>query len=222
MLPQRGSKFISLCFRESAWFGLHVTSQGDGVHYFGLDCQHPSLSSHLKTTVLNSSTMCGMFNRSEADHDYQYQVIGCNKSLPYVCEETQSGLFFQYFIKSLSLSLSLSLCVSVWFACLFVWGFTSHSRFFHIYGDVTITGEGLQMLTYARHLWPLSSEGSLNTKPSTCEANDLTDCVTAAVYMYICSKGDIWYLNMYMIWYLFISKPLLILRQTFWVNIHSY
>ncbi|XP_078333843.1 uncharacterized protein LOC144617709 [Crassostrea virginica] len=76
---------------ESAWFGLHVTSQSDGVHYFGLDCQHPSLSSHLKTTVLDSSTMCGMFNRSGADHDYQYQVIGCNKSLPYVCEETQSG-----------------------------------------------------------------------------------------------------------------------------------
>ena len=29
------------------------------------------------------------------------------------------------------------------------------------YGDVTITDEGLQILTYARHLWPLSSEGSL-------------------------------------------------------------
>ena len=26
--------------------------------------------------------------------------------------------------------------------CLFVWGFTSHSRIFHSYGDVTITGEG--------------------------------------------------------------------------------
>ena len=24
-----------------------------------------------------------------------------------------------------------------------------------------MTGEGLQILTYARHLWPLSSEGSL-------------------------------------------------------------
>ena len=31
----------------------------------------------------------------------------------------------------------------------------------HLYGDVTITGEGLQSLTYARHSWPLSSEGSL-------------------------------------------------------------
>ena len=45
--------------------------------------------------------------------------------------------------------------------CLFVSGFSSHSRFFHSDGDVTIAGEGLQILTYARHSWPLSSEGSL-------------------------------------------------------------
>ena len=42
-----------------------------------------------------------------------------------------------------------------------VWGFSSHSRIFHTYGDVTMTGEGLQILTYARHSWPLSSKGSL-------------------------------------------------------------
>ena len=34
-------------------------------------------------------------------------------------------------------------------------------EFFHSYGDVTIIGEGLQILTYARHSWPLNSEGSL-------------------------------------------------------------
>ena len=33
-------------------------------------------------------------------------------------------------------------------------------RIFHAYGDATITGEGLKILTYARHSWPLS-EGSL-------------------------------------------------------------
>ena len=50
----------------------------------------------------------------------------------------------------------------------FVWFFffgggclSSHSRIIHTYGDVTITGEGLQILTYARHSWPLSHEGSL-------------------------------------------------------------
>ena len=45
--------------------------------------------------------------------------------------------------------------------CLFVWGFSSHSRIYHPYGDVIIAGEGLQILTCAQHLWPLSSEGSL-------------------------------------------------------------
>ena len=44
---------------------------------------------------------------------------------------------------------------------LFVRGFSSHSRICHSYGDLTIAGEGLQILTYARHSWPLSSEGSL-------------------------------------------------------------
>ena len=44
---------------------------------------------------------------------------------------------------------------------LFVWSLSSHSIIYHSHGDVTIAGEGLQMLTYARPSWPLSSEGSL-------------------------------------------------------------
>ena len=44
---------------------------------------------------------------------------------------------------------------------LFVQGLLSHSRIFHSYGNVTITGEGLQILTYALYSWPQSSEGSL-------------------------------------------------------------
>ena len=40
--------------------------------------------------------------------------------------------------------------------CLFVClVFSSHSRIFHLYGDITIAAKGLQMLTYARHLWGL-------------------------------------------------------------------
>ena len=42
--------------------------------------------------------------------------------------------------------------------CLFVWSLLSHLRIFYSYGDVTIAGEGLQILTYARHSWQLSSE----------------------------------------------------------------
>ena len=41
------------------------------------------------------------------------------------------------------------------------WSLSSHSRSFHSYGDVTITGERLQILTDARHSWPLSNEGYL-------------------------------------------------------------
>ena len=45
--------------------------------------------------------------------------------------------------------------------CLLVWGFSFHSRIVHSYVDITITSDGLQILTYARHLRPMSSEGSL-------------------------------------------------------------
>ena len=38
---------------------------------------------------------------------------------------------------------------------LFVFDITSQSRIFHSSGDVTITGERLQILTYDGHLWPL-------------------------------------------------------------------
>ena len=58
----------------------------------------------------------------------------------------------------------------LFFVRLFVWGFSSHWKIYHSYGDVTIAAEGLQSLTYARHSlqsltyarhsWPFSSEGS--------------------------------------------------------------
>ena len=53
------------------------------------------------------------------------------------------------------------MCFVFLFFVLFFGGISSHLRIFHSFGDVTITGEGLQILTYARHLWPLSSEDSL-------------------------------------------------------------
>ena len=43
--------------------------------------------------------------------------------------------------------------------CLFGFFFVPLENF--SYGDVTIAGEGLHILTYARHLCPLSIEGSL-------------------------------------------------------------
>ena len=44
---------------------------------------------------------------------------------------------------------------------MFVLGFTSHSRIFHPFWDVNITGGGLQILTYSNHSKQLSSEGYL-------------------------------------------------------------
>ena len=46
------------------------------------------------------------------------------------------------------------------FFCLLVWDYSFHLRIFHSHGDVTNSGEGLQMLTYARHLRPSSRKGS--------------------------------------------------------------
>ena len=62
--------------------------------------------------------------------------------------------------------LSFSTCNIIMLTCnticlefiVFVW---SLSRIFHSYGAVTIAGEGLRILTYARHSWPLSMEGSI-------------------------------------------------------------
>ena len=39
--------------------------------------------------------------------------------------------------------------------------FSAHSRIFHSFEDFAITGEGLEILNYTRHLWLLGSEGSL-------------------------------------------------------------
>ena len=40
--------------------------------------------------------------------------------------------------------------------------FFQHTKYIsYSYGDVTSTGKRLQILTHTKHLWPLSSEGSL-------------------------------------------------------------
>ena len=44
---------------------------------------------------------------------------------------------------------------------MFLWGFGSHSRTFHSYGDVTIIGEERPILTYLQHSLPFGSKVSL-------------------------------------------------------------
>ena len=65
----------------------------------------------------------------------------------------------------------------------FVLSFSSHSRTFHSFGEVTIAGEGLQILTFARLFWPLSSEGS-----SACH----TYCDTGHPFIMVISE-DPWH-----------------------------
>ena len=52
---------------------------------------------------------------------------------------------------------------SILFVCLFSLGFFVPTRefFTYLHGDVTMTGEELKILTYARHSWSFSSKGSL-------------------------------------------------------------
>ena len=66
------------------------------------------------------------------------------------------------------------------------WSFLSHSRSFHSYGDVNIAGERLQMLTYARHSWPLSNEVS-----SACHIY----CDTGYPFIMVISE-DSWHSNL--------------------------
>ena len=66
--------------------------------------------------------------------------------------------WFEYYCRlTVDRSYRLFLVETNEFVCL---RFYDDSRIFHSYGDVTIADEWLQILTYTRHLWPLSSEGS--------------------------------------------------------------
>ena len=68
---------------------------------------------------------------------------------------------------------------SVWF----FFSLSFLSKPFQSYGDVTIAGEGLQILTYARNSWPLISKGSL-----TCH----TYCDTDQPFIMVISE-DPWH-----------------------------
>ena len=64
------------------------------------------------------------------------------------------------FVKESGLRIRVKFILKKSIICLFG-VFLSHWKIFHSFGDVNIAGEGLQILTYAWNLWPLSSEGSL-------------------------------------------------------------
>jgi hypothetical protein len=83
---------------------------------------------------------------------------------------------------SISSCQSLKLCVdtlsylckifyyasSTYIDWLIIYGFTSRSRIFHLYGDVPITGEGLQNLGLCSALRTFEQEGMLIVPPACC------------------------------------------------------
>ena len=73
-------------------------------------------------------------------------VANHNISSPYI-----------YVIRFISYNICLIRPVFV-LGFLFFLEFLSHYRFIYSFGYVTITGEGLQILTYIRHSWSFSSE----------------------------------------------------------------
>ena len=83
--------------------------------------------------------------------------------------------FTYYFFAQVSVHVCL-------FVCLFVWGILSNSKSLHSHGHVTIAGEGLQILTHNRQLWPLSSEGFL-----ACH----THCDTGLPFIMVISEDPV-------------------------------
>ena len=92
----------------------------------------------------------------------------------------------------------------VWFCFCFL-SFSSHWVFFsQSYGDVTIAGEGLQILTHPRHSWPLSRDGSW-----AC----YTYCVSSQPFIMVISK-DPWHSHLLpSVWQLSYYYLFLLLRS---------
>ena len=74
--------------------------------------------------------------------------------------------------------------------CLFIFGVYRPTWAFRTYGDVTIAGEGLQIMTYARHSWLLRNEGSLAYH---------TYCDTGHPFIMIISE-DPWHFTLLSVW----------------------
>ena len=80
----------------------------------------------------------------------------------YACVFWLQHIFYPPHFGKKSFELVLSIAFSgLHLFCLFVLSFSSHSRIFHSFGDVTIAGDGRQIVTYARHLWPFRRKCSL-------------------------------------------------------------
>ena len=97
---------------------------------------------HLRISAINWATSSLLSN--------VLQYVKLQKKCGIHAYKTTSHVFFVNRLYLNSVETCMMCCIS--YASL-----SSHSRMFHSYGDVTIAGEGLQIFTYARHSWTLSS-----------------------------------------------------------------
>ena len=81
-------------------------------------------------------------------HRIQFFLFKSDK-VPFFCEAGCIASFIRVMHLKMQLGFHFPVCKE---KLIFVWGLSSHSIIFHSYGDVTIIGEGLQIVTYARHL----------------------------------------------------------------------
>ena len=89
--------------------------------------------------------------------NHTIESLQCSDTGTYKCTGTSTG--FTEREKIFGINATCKSIITTYFlnethnmcVYLFVWGFSSHSNIFHSFGDVIITGEGLQMLTYAQH-----------------------------------------------------------------------
>ena len=88
------------------------------------------------------------------------QYLFWRSSPQYSCDRTvsllQDSTYFSEQVPSTSWNMVFLFCL---FVCLFVWSFSYNSRIFYSFGDVTIAGEGLQILTYSLAIMAIEQWG---------------------------------------------------------------
>ena len=86
------------------------------------------------------------------------------------------------------------------FDCLFIfWCFFVPLKTFHSFGDITIIGERLQILTHARHSWPMSSEDSL-TCHTYCDTDQPFLMKNVHICLFLCLGFCVSLKNFSLIW----------------------
>ena len=133
-----------LCFRQLCWFLMHYQH---GIRL--IELIHYVLFNN--SDISYSKFINDIFFQQSARHSIRWELVLC------FCRIQSSSINHGFLLVAFAFDF-YRLC----FVCLFgVFRFSSYSKIFHSYGDVIIGVEGPQNLTYVRHSWPLSCEGSL-------------------------------------------------------------